>query len=83
MAPDVIIRDSDNHSLEGKTGSTAEAVTIGKRCWIASRSVILKGVSLGDGCVVAAGSIVTRSFPPRTLIGGVPARVIRENVEWS
>jgi acetyltransferase-like isoleucine patch superfamily enzyme len=52
-------------------------VVIGDRCWIGMRSMILKGVELGEGCVVGAGAIVTKSFPPYSLIAGNPAQLIR------
>jgi acetyltransferase-like isoleucine patch superfamily enzyme len=54
---------------------------IGKRCFIGARSVILPGVQIGDGCVIGCGSIVTRDVPPRCLVGGNPARIIRENIQ--
>jgi len=52
-------------------------VVIDRRCWVGTRCIILKGVHLGEGCVVGAGSVVTRSFPPYSLIAGNPARLIR------
>jgi acetyltransferase-like isoleucine patch superfamily enzyme len=52
-------------------------VTIGDGCWIGARAVILPGVTVGAGAIVAAGSIVTRSVAPNHLVGGVPARPIR------
>lgn len=54
---------------------------IGKRCFIGARSIILPGVVIGDDCVVASGSVVTRDVPSRTLVGGNPAEVIRSDLE--
>ncbi len=56
---------------------TPGKITIGKNAWIACNCTLLKGVTIGEGSVVAAGSVVTRSVPPFTLVGGNPARVIR------
>ena len=53
-------------------------VRIGHGAWLASRAVILPGVEVGEGAIVAAGAMVTRSVPPNVLVGGAPARVIRE-----
>lgn len=54
-----------------------EPVRIGDGAWLASRVVVLPGVDVGDGAVVCAGAVVTRSVPPNTMVGGVPARPIR------
>ena len=51
---------------------------IGKNVWIGSRSVILPGVTIGDGAIVAAGAVVTKDVPTNTVVGGVPAKVIKE-----
>lgn len=52
-------------------------VVIGHHVWVGFNSLILKGVHLGDGCIVAAGSVVTQDVPPYTLVAGAPARVIK------
>ncbi len=52
-------------------------VTIGRRVWIGMYALVLKGVTIGDGAVVAAGSVVTRDVPPLTVVGGNPGRVLR------
>lgn len=52
-------------------------VRIGQRCWIGMNALIMKGVTLGDETVVAAGSVVVGDFPARVLVGGNPARLIR------
>ena len=46
-------------------------------------ATILSGVKIGDGAVVAAGAVVATDVPEKALVGGVPAKVIRENVEWN
>lgn len=51
-------------------------VKVGEHCWICSRSIILPGITIGDGAVVASGTIVTRDVPPYTIVGGVPASII-------
>ncbi len=58
--------------------SIAAPVVIEPGSWIGARATILGGVTIGEGAVVAAGAVVTRSVPPDTLVGGVPATVIRE-----
>jgi maltose O-acetyltransferase len=56
----------------------AEPITIERGSWIGARATILGGVTIGAASVVAAGAVVTRSVAPNTLVGGVPATVIRE-----
>jgi acetyltransferase-like isoleucine patch superfamily enzyme len=54
---------------------------IGRRCFIGARSVIMPGVTVGDGSVVAAGSVVTKDVPARSIVGGNPARIIRTDID--
>ncbi len=54
---------------------------VGRHCFIGARSVVLPGIEIGDGSVVAAGSVVTRNVPPRSLVGGNPAKIIRADIE--
>ncbi len=58
-------------------GITAKGITIEDDVWIGSGAVITDGVHVGRGAVIAAGAVVTSDVPPHTLVGGVPARVIR------
>jgi acetyltransferase-like isoleucine patch superfamily enzyme len=54
---------------------------IGQRCFIGARSLIMPGVTIGDGSVVAAGSVVIKDVPARSIVAGNPARVIRSDVD--
>lgn len=79
-----VVLDTDYHTLvvEGEARPITAPVTIGEQVWIGTRAVITKGVTIGDHAVVAAGSVVTRDIPARCLAAGVPARVIRDDVDW-
>ena len=59
-------------------GGQAEPIKVEDRVWIGARSIILGGVTIGQGSVIAAGAVVTRDVAPYTLVGGVPARAIRQ-----
>lgn len=52
-------------------------VSIGNDVWVGTRAVILDGVSIGDGAIIAAGAVVTKDVPPYAIVGGVPAKIIR------
>lgn len=73
--------DSDAHQIIGMDKKNSK-VTIGNKVWIGTNVTVLKGVTLGDGAIVAAGSVVNRDIPARCLAAGVPARVVKENVQW-
>lgn len=75
IAWDVVIMDSDLHPINSAP-VIDKPVHIGDKVWIGCRSIILKGVTIGPGAVVAAGSVVTKNIPAHTLWGGVPARYI-------
>jgi len=75
----VSIMDCDFHRVEDKSWDTSgQPVILGDRVWLGNRSIVLKGVTIGHDAVVAAGSVVTRDVPPRTVVAGVPARVVRQ-----
>ncbi len=86
MAPNVQIYDNPSHPLSPSRRLAHDPlrpdecapVSIGRNVWIGSNAIIMRGVTIGDGSVVAAGSIVTRDVPPRTLVAGSPAVVVRE-----
>jgi maltose O-acetyltransferase len=67
---------------EQRAGEYAgRAVTIGDGCWLGARVTVLPGVTVGAGCVIAAGAMVVRDCPPNGLYGGVPARQLRDLVD--
>ncbi len=82
IARDVIIRDYDAHTIDIPGFKIAEPITIGDHVWIGTRAIILKGVEIGDGAVIAAGSIVTKNIPSNCIAAGIPAKVIKENIKW-
>lgn len=61
-------------------GYSSAPITIGDDVWIGARATILPGVTIGNGSVVAAGSIVNKSVPEFTVVGGVPAKVIKKRI---
>jgi acetyltransferase-like isoleucine patch superfamily enzyme len=72
------IRQQDLDAINSNRMSELNApILIGSDCWLGVNSVVMPGVKLGHGCVVAAGSVVTRSFPNYSVIGGIPAQLIR------
>ena len=81
ISHDVTIMDSDFHHIEGQLTNTSP-ITICDNVWIGTRSTILKGVTLGEGSIVAAGSVVTKDVLPHTMVGGNPAEIIKVNVNW-
>lgn len=80
ISHDFTVMDSNAHKLDGSRGTAP--VIIGDHVWIGTRVTVLPGVSIGDGAVVAAGALVAKDVPAGALVGGVPAKVIREHVEW-
>jgi len=70
-------------SLAGESRFTGMVppTTLGNDVWVAFRGMVLNGVTVGDGAIIAAGAVVTRDVPPYAIVAGVPARVVRYRFE--
>jgi maltose O-acetyltransferase len=80
IAPEVsFVTGTHAHGTSTRRAGTgvAGAISVGKGCWLGTRVTVLAGVRIGDGAVVAAGAVVADDVAPHTLVGGVPARLIR------
>jgi len=76
-----MIMDNDFHRLEPERRNEhpdSAPIIIGDNVWLGGRVIVLKGITIGEGSVVAAGSIVTKDIPPRSLAVGSPAKVVRQ-----
>ena len=76
---------SDGHPIfqEGKIINCAKDIALGDKVWIADNVVVLKGVEIGNGCVIGIGSVLTKSIPGNSIAAGNPAKVIKENINWN
>jgi len=72
---------SDKDTLIREQGVTREGVHIGSNCWIGAKVTFLDGSKIGNGCVIAAGAVVRGVFPDNVVIGGVPARILKERCD--
>jgi len=83
---DVLIMDSDFHPIydaQGERINPDKPVAIGNRVWIGCRSLILKGVEIADGAIVAASTTLNRPMTtPNAILGGSPPEVIRDGIRW-
>lgn len=82
ISHDVTIMDSDAHTISYEGYQMTKPIIIGDNVWIGSRALIMKGVNIGDGAIIAAGSVVTKDVPANSMVAGVPAKVIKENIKW-
>ena len=78
ISPLVSIYDSNFHPIDEGSATKKAPVKIGRNVWLGHGAMVLAGVEIGDHSVVAAGSIVSRDVPPRTLAAGSPAAPVRE-----
>ena len=86
LSHNIVVRTSDSHSildLNGNRINPAKSVFIGNHVWIAEAAIILKGVHIGNNSIIGYGSICTKDIPSNSIATGVPAKVVKENVNWS
>ena len=85
LGANAAIYDTDFHPLEPgqrlrqqhDTDAASAPIRLGAHVWLGANSLVLKGVTIGEGAVIAAGAVVTQDVPPHTLAGGVPAKVLK------
>ena len=83
---DTTIYNTDYHPIydfDGNIINQDRDVIIEDNVWVGRRTVILKGVTRGNGCILGFGSVVSRSIPPHCIAAGMPAKVVKENVVWA
>ena len=86
MSPEVVIytqnhaHDATHIPMQQQGETPVLPVVIGNDVWIGRRVIILPGVTIGDGCIIGAGAVVTKDIPPYSVAVGVPARVVKKRV---
>ena len=90
----VVIRDADNHAVTATVNENmdepkseekeiAAPIIIQDHVWVGMNVIVLKGVTIGEGAIVAAGSVVNKDVPSHCLVAGVPAKVVKTDVTWN
>jgi acetyltransferase-like isoleucine patch superfamily enzyme len=80
IGPHVMLMDNDFHCLDPERRNELPPslpIVLEENVWVGARAIILRGVTIGKGSAIGAGSVVAHDVPPRSLAAGVPARVVR------
>ena len=87
FSANIVIMNTDVHKIydidTGLKTNEGKEISIGNHVWLGIRTIILKGVSIGDNAIVAAGSIVTKDVKANSIVSGNPAKQIKKNKNWS
>lgn len=82
----ITLRNHDSHRIldpsNGRVLNPPKDVILGRHVWIAQNATILKGCHIGDDSVIGFGSVVTKSCPIGSVMAGVPAKIVKENINW-
>lgn len=84
IANDCLVQDTNFHQKtdsDGAKSDVSDEIIIGNYVWICPKSVILKGVHIGDGAIIATGAVVTKDVPAYSMVAGVPAKVVKTGVK--
>jgi len=83
---EIEFRTGDSHSIidneTKKRINMAQNIEVGNHVWIGARSIILKGVSIGNNSIIGTNSIVTKNIPSHSVAAGIPAKVVKNNIDW-
>ena len=85
IARNVSIYDSDFHIIENSNGeimNQSDGIVIEDYVWIGIGAILLKGIRIVSGAVIAAGSVVTKDVPSNCMVAGNPAHIIRKDIHW-
>jgi len=77
IAEDAYLCDSDFHRATPETPIKTAPIDVGRNVWIGRRATIMPGITIGEHSVVGTGAVVTKNVPPKCIVGGIPARVLR------
>ncbi|QIS00562.1 acyltransferase [Vibrio diabolicus] len=86
VAAGVTVRTNDGHTIHdlisGERINPSKDIVVADHVWLGDEVAVLKGVEIGEGCVVGMRSVVTKSIPANSLAVGLPAKVLKQNITW-